>query len=153
MMFLLALAAAQGTNVASLSVPFANDSVAMVRVQPNRKVGHRLIIDCVSRCLRRLHFEATIGDAPMGFIYMDAEDLIYSVWGTGCCYAVRVWKLRSNGVEKVLETWSRAQPSILRRTGLTIETYMRPTDAAGRDTSMSLRPIRWTYRHGRFTRS
>ena len=153
-MFLLALtAAAQITDAASLSVPFADRSTAMVRVRADRKVGYRLTIDCTSGCAKPLHFQTPIADAPMGLVYLDADDLVYSVWGTGCCYVVRVWKIAPNGVRRLLETGSRGRPSILWRSGLTIETYVRPTDATGRETSMSLRSIRWIYRRGRFIRS
>ena len=59
----------------------------------------------------------------------------------------------SAGVAKVFETGSRGMPSLITSPSLTVTTYMRPTNASGRETSRSPQPIRWTYRHGRFERS
>jgi len=135
---------------ASLRVGLADGSDATVQVVDDHSVGYRFKVDCLSRCTRSLHYSAPIGDSPLGLLDLDLDGLVYSVWGTGCCYIVRVWKITSHGVAKVLEAGSRGRPSIVNAPSLTIVTYMRPTDAKGRETSMSLRPIRWTYSAGRF---
>ena len=137
--------------VASLRIGLADGSDASVQVMPDRSAGYRLTVDCRNGCTRPLHYSTPIGDSPLGLLDLDRDGLVYSVWGTGCCYVVRVWKVTSQGVSKVLEAGSRGRPSLVNAPGLTIVTYMRPTDSRGRETSMSLRPIRWTYSGGRFS--
>jgi hypothetical protein len=138
---------------ASLRVALGDASDAIVHVVDDPRTGYQLKVDCVARCTRRLHFAVQVGDTPMGLLDLDRDGLIYSVWGTGCCYVVRVWKVSVNGVAKVLESGSRYVPSLITGAALTVVTYMRPTDADGRETATSPRPLRWTYRHGRFERS
>jgi hypothetical protein len=147
-----ALIAAQAI-VASLRVGVGDSSEALVQVVEDRTAGHRLKVDCVSRCARPLHYTVPVGDTPMGLVDLDRDGLVYSVWGTGCCYMVRVWKLTPAGVAKVFETGSRQLPSLMTSPSLTVITYMRPKDASGRETSASPRPLRWAYRHGRFEHS
>ena len=102
-MMVLALIAAQAA-AASLRVGVGDGSEAIVQVIDDRRTGYRVKVDCVTRCVRPLHFATPIGEAPMGLVDLDRDGLIYSTWGTGCCYMVRVWKLTSGGVTKVLET-------------------------------------------------
>lgn len=147
-MMLAALVAAQAI-VASLRVA-VGDAEANIRVIEERSSGYRLEVDCVIRCARPLHYALPVGDSPMGLVDLDRDGLIYSVWGTGCCYVVRVWKVTATGVAKLLETGSRGVPSLITHPDLTVVTYMRPTDASGRETSTTPQPLRWTYRHGRF---
>src|SRR4051794_23434382 len=128
-MMLAALIAAQ-TVAASLRVGVGNGSEAIVQVVDDPSTGYRLKVDCVSRCARPIHFAAPVGDTPMGLVDLDRSGLIYSVWGTGCCYVVRVWKITPAGVSRVLETGSRSVPSVITEPGLTVVTYMRPTDAS-----------------------
>jgi hypothetical protein len=151
-MMLAVLVAAQAV-AASLRVGVGDGSEAIMQVVHDRSSGYRLEVDCVRRCSRPMHYAVPIGDTPMGLIDLDRDGLIYSAWGTGCCYMVRVWKVTPAGVAKVLETGSRGVPSLITNPNLTVVTYMRPTDAAGREKSRSPQPVRWTYRHGRFERS
>jgi hypothetical protein len=138
---------------ASLRFDVGDGSEAIVRIVEDRSAGYRLRVDCVSRCARPMHYAVPVGDAPMGLVDVDRDGLIYSAWGTGCCYIVRVWKVTPAGVAKVFETGSRVVPSLITAPRLTVVTYMRPTNAAGQETSRSPRAVRWTYRHGRFERS
>jgi len=138
---------------ASLRVGFGSGSEATVQVVDDQSVGYRLKIDCVTRCTRPLHYAQAIGNAPMGLVDLDQNGLVYSVWGTGCCYVVRIWQVTVGGVTRVLETGSRGVPSVITNPSLAVVTYMPPTDASGRETSRLAKPVRWTYRHGRFVRS
>jgi hypothetical protein len=151
-MMLAALIATQDIP-ASLHVGLGDGSKAVVQVVPNESAGYRLKVDCVRRCARPLHYAVPIGDTPMRLVDLDRDGLIYSTWGTGCCYAVRVWKVTPAGVAKVFETGSRAAPSLITNPVISVVTFMRPTDAEGRETSTSAKPVRWTYRRGRFERS
>ena len=153
MIVALALAAAQVDAVASLGVLLPNDSYATVQVRRDNQSGHVLTVDCVSKCANPLHFEAGLGEAPLGLVDLQTDGLVYSVWGTGCCYIVRVWQVVPTGVKLLLETASRTQPSLLVKSGLTVETYMRPTDKHGREIGIALKPMKWTYRQGRFVHS
>ena len=153
MIVALALAAAQVDPVASLDVLLANGSYATVHVRRHNQLDHAFLVDCVRKCAKPLHFEAAIDETPLGLVDLQTDGLVYSVWGTGCCYIVRVWQLRPTGVKLLLETGSRSQPSLLAKSGLAVETYMRVTDERGRDVGTSLRPVRWTYRQGRFIHS
>jgi hypothetical protein len=150
-MMLAALIAAQAV-VASLRVGIG-DAEANLRVVEDHSTGYRLEVDCVMRCTRPMHFAVPVGDTPMGFVDLDRDGLVYSAWGTGCCYMVRVWKITSAGVAKVLETGSRGLPSLITSPDLAVVTYMRPTDKGGRETSTTSRPVRWIYRYGHFRRS
>ena len=150
-MVLAGLIAAQAV-AASLRVAVGDGSQALVQILEDRRSGYRLKVDCVSRCVRPLHFSVPIGDAPMGLIDLDRDGLVYSAWGTGCCYTVRVWKLTPAGVAKVFEAGSRALPSLITDPNLAVITYMRPTDARGRETSAAPEPVQWTYQHGEFAR-
>jgi hypothetical protein len=149
---LAALIASQAI-AASLRVGVGDSSEAIVQVVEDRTTGYRLKLDCVSRCVRPLHYAVAVGDTPVGLVDLDRNGLVYSVWGTGCCYIVRVWRVTPGGVAKVLEAGSRGLPSLITSPSLSVITYKRPTDASGRETSTSPRPLRWTYRHGRFERS
>ena len=151
-MVLAVLMAAQ-VAAASLRVGVDDGSEAIVQVVDEPRTGYRLKVDCVSRCARPLHFVMPVSDTPMGLVNLDRDGLIYSVWGTGCCYVVRVWRVTSSGVAKVLESGSRYIPSLIMLPTLTVVTYMRPTDAHDREISPSPRPFKWTYKHGRFGRS
>ncbi len=151
-MMLLVPIAAQAV-AASLRVGVGDGSQAFVQVLDDRSSGYRLTVDCISRCVRPFRFSVPVGDAPMGLVDLDREGLIYSAWGTGCCYMVRVWKVTPTNVVKVFETGSRRVPSLITTPSLAVITYVRPKDASGRETSMSPRPIRWTYHRGKFVRS
>jgi hypothetical protein len=135
---------------ALLRIPLGDMSEATIQIVDDRNSGYRFNVDCVSRCVRPLHYSMPIGDSPLGLLDLDRDGLIYSVWGTGCCYVVRVWKVTSSGVSKLFETGSRGVPSLITSPHLAIITYMRPTDARRRETSTSPRPMRWTYSGGRF---
>jgi hypothetical protein len=137
---------------ASLRVSFG-DAEANMRVIEDRNSGYRLEVDCVERCAQAMHFALPVGDTPMGLIDLDRDGLVYSVWGTGCCYMVRVWKITSAGVTKVLETGSRGLPSLVTNPRLAVITYVRPTDKSGRETGRVTTPVRWTYERGHFARS
>jgi hypothetical protein len=149
---MLAALIAAHSVAASLRVGVGDSSEAIVQVVEDRTSGYRLKVDCVSRCSHPLHYAVPIGDTPMGLVDLGRGGLVYSVWGTGCCYMARVWRLTPAGVAKVFESGSRGLPSLITSPSLTVITYMRPTDASGRETSTSPRPLRWTYRHGRFER-
>lgn len=149
----LALAIAQVEAVASLGIRQSDESYAAVEVRRDNQFGHMLTVDCASKCSTPLHFEARIGDAPLGLVDLQTDGLIYSVWSTGCCYIVRVWQVTPTGVKLILEAGSRTQPSLMAKSGIVVETYMRPTDAHGREIGTALRPVRWTYRQGRFVHS
>jgi hypothetical protein len=151
-MLLAALIVANAV-AASLRFGVADGSEAIIQVVEDRNTGYQLTVDCVSRCTRSLHYAESVGDVPMGFVDLDGDGLIYSTWGTGCCYMVRVWKVTPAGVAKVFESGSRGVPSLITSPNLTVVTYMRPTDTSGRETSTTPRPLRWTYRYGRFVRS
>lgn len=138
---------------ALLSVGLGDSSQAEVQVVDDPAVGHRLEVDCIAPCARPIHYSTSVADSPLGFVDLDRDGLVYSVWGTGCCYTVRVWRVTSRGVSKVLETGSRSLPSLVTNPRLAVVTYMRPIDQTGRETSMSLRPVRWTYRQKHFARS
>lgn len=153
MIAILALAAVHQDAVASLRVPLSNGAETAVQVREDSQSGYAFSVDCLTKCARPLHFKTAIGDAPLGLIDLQAHGLVYSVWGTGCCYIVRVWRLSPTGVSLLLETGSRSQPSLLRKSDLAVETYMRATDSRGREIGTALRPVRWTYRQGRFVRS
>jgi hypothetical protein len=150
MMLVVLAAAAQALAAASMRVGFGADSEALVQVVDDRTTGYRFKVDCVSQCARPLHYAVPIGDSPMGLINLEGDGLVYSIWGTGCCYMVRVWKVTSAGVAKIFEAGSRGIPSLITSPRLTVITYMRPTDRSGRQTSLSPAPIRWTYSRGRF---
>jgi hypothetical protein len=149
---LAALIAVQGV-AASLRIGVGDGSVAIVRVVDDRSSDYRLKVDCVRRCARPLHYSVPVGDTPMGLVDLDRDGLVYSTWGTGCCYMVRVFKITPAGVVKLFESGSRAVPSLITSPTLTVVTYMRPMAADGRETSRLSKPVRWTYRHGRFERS
>jgi hypothetical protein len=151
-MMVAALIAAQ-TVAASLRVGVGDGSEAIVQVVDDGSTGYQLKVDCIRRCARPMHYVVPVGDAPMGLVDLDRDGLIYSTWGTGCCYRVRVWRITPAGVAKLLETDSRGVPSLITNPSLNVVTYMRPTNARGRETSRSPQPVRWTYRHGRFERS
>lgn len=89
----------------------------------------------------------------MGQVDLDRDGLVYSTWGTGCCYAVRVWRITPAGVGKIFEAHSREAPSLITSPRLALVTFVRPTDGAGRQTSTSGLPVRWTYRRGRSTQA
>ena len=150
---LVAVLIAAQAPAASLHVAIGDGSEATVQVVNDRRTGYRLTVDCIIRCARPLHFTMPVGDSPMGLVDLDRDGLVYSVWGTGCCYVVRVWRVTSGGVIKILETGSRYLPSLITTPEITVVTYMRPTDADGQETSTSPRPLTWTYRQGRFERS
>jgi hypothetical protein len=152
MLAALALIAAQPEVVVSLGVLLPNGSSATMQVRPDKQAGYTLTVDCLKGCSHSIHFAAAIGDTPLGFLDLQRDGLVYSLWGTGCCYMVRVWQVTPVGVKVVLETGSRTQPSLIAKSGIAIETYMRRTDAHGREIGTSLRPMRWTYRQGRFVR-
>src|SRR5947209_12367346 len=144
------LAALAQVAAASLHIGLGDSSEATMQVVSDRSTGYRLKVDCINGCGRPLHFSTPISDSPLGLLDLDRDGLVYSVWSTGCCYKVRVWKVTSRGVGKVLETASRDRPSLVNAPGLAIVTYMRPTDTHGRETSTLARPIRWTYSGGAF---
>ncbi|MFL6860285.1 MAG: hypothetical protein ACJ8EV_05665, partial [Sphingomicrobium sp.] len=56
----------------------------------------------------------------------------------------------AHGVKKLLETGSRGMPSLVTSPRLAIITYVRPTDASGREINVSPGPVRWTYSGERF---
>lgn len=151
-MMLAALIAAQAI-VASLRVGAGDASEAVMRVVEDHNTGYRLEVDCVTRCARPMHYSVPVGGTPMGLVDLDRDGLVYSVWGTGCCYMVRVWRVTPAGVAKILEAGSRGVPSLITGPGLTVVTYMRPTDARGREKSVSPLPVRWTYHNRRFKRA
>src|SRR5438045_4015131 len=95
---------------ASLRVGLGEGSNAAIQVVEDRRVGYRLTVDCINSCARPLHYSTSIGDSPLGLLDLDRDGLVYSVWGTGCCYIVRVWKVTSHGVAKVFEAGSRGRP-------------------------------------------
>jgi hypothetical protein len=144
------LAALAQVAAASLRIGLGDSSEATIQVVNDGSTGYRLKVDCLNKCARPLHYSTPISDTPLGLLDLDHDGLVYSVWGTGCCYIVRVWKVTANGVTKLLETGSRGVPSLVTAPRLAIVTYMRPTDASARETSVALRPIRWTYSGGRF---
>jgi hypothetical protein len=150
-MMLAAVIAAQAI-VASLRVG-VGDGEANMRIVEDRSSGYRLEVNCVTRCAGPMRLVVPVGDRPLGLIDLDRDGLVYSVWGTGCCYIVRVWQLTRKGAKLALETGSRSQRSLIAGSGLTIETYMRPTDAQGREFGTAVSPVRWTYRRGRFVHS
>lgn len=149
---MLAVLIAAQAIAASLRVG-VGDAEANMRVIEDRSSGYRLEVDCAERCAQAMHFAVPVGDTPMGLIDLDRDGLVYSVWGTGCCYVVRVWKITRTGVTKVLETGSRALPSVITTPRLAVITYMRPTEKSGRETSTVTQAVRWTYERGHFARS
>lgn len=151
-MLIAALIASQ-VPVPPLRVRVGNGSEALVRVVDDRSSGYRLKVDCVKRCGRPLHHSAPVGDTPMSLVDLHRDGLVYSSWGTGCCYLARVLKVTAAGVVTLFERGSREVPSLITSPALTVVTYVRPTDGSGRETSMTAKPVRWTYRHGRFERS
>ncbi|HXG80545.1 MAG TPA: hypothetical protein VNJ05_01965 [Sphingomicrobium sp.] len=150
MIALFALIAAHVESVASLKVTLASGTGVQVQVREDTKSGYRFTVDCLTQCVTPLHFDAPIGDAPMGLVDLAVDGLVYSVWGTGCCYIVRVWQVTASGVKMVLETGSRGRPSLLNFPGPAVETYVRPTDSQGRETIGKLTAVRWTYHNGKF---
>ena len=148
-MILAALFAGQAI-VASLTLGMDDGSEATMQVVADSRGGYSLEVNCVRRCAKAMHQLVPIGDIPMGLLSLETDNLVYSLWGTGCCYMVRVWSVTPAGATKVFETGSRAIPSLITNPELAVVTYMRPTDASGRETSLSAEPVRWTYRHGRF---
>lgn len=144
-----ALTAAQ-IAAASLRIGFGDSGEAIIQILDDPKSGYRLTIDCVGRCFRPLHYAEPISDTPLGLMDLGREGLVYSVGGTGCCYIVRVWKVSSGRVERLLETGSRGLPSLETTPGLSIVTFMRPIDAAGHETGMVPQPVRWIYSKGQF---
>jgi hypothetical protein len=140
-------------TVASLTVPMSNGSDMTVQVREDDRSGYAFSVDCKSKCAKPLHFDAGIHDTPVGLVDLQTDGLVYSVWGTGCCFIVRVWQITPTDVRLLFETGSRTQPSLLGGPELAIETYMRPTDWQRRELGTKVSPMRWSYRQGRFIRS
>src|SRR6185503_8763906 len=118
-MILVALIAAQAV-AALLRVEVCDSSEAIMQVVEDRSAGYRLKVDCVSRCVRTMHYTVPVGDSPMGLVDLDRDGLIYSVWGTGCCYVVRVWRITPAGVAKIFGAGSRVLPSLITNPSLTV---------------------------------
>lgn len=146
------LAAVASAPTALLRLDMDNGSTAVIQVVDDARSGYRLKVDCISRCARPMHYSAPIGDSPMGLIDLDRDGLVYSVWGTGCCYVARIWKVTPAGVAKVLEAWSRGVPSYVTNPRLIVTTYARPADHSGSERTTAPAPIQWTYSNGRFIR-
>ncbi len=109
-----------------------------------------LTIACVAGCARPIHVREEINDPPLGLLSLDGSELVYSLWATGCCYVVRVWRVTPTNVEMIFEKGSRGVPSVRTFPDVSIETYMRPTDERGRDVSTKLERIAWAYEAGKF---
>lgn len=123
----------------------------MFRVTETPDLRRWLTIDCVRGCSTTVHVRKPVADPPRGFLALD-NGLVYSLWETGCCYVARVWRVTPTAAEMIFEQGSRGPPSVRTHPNLSIETYMRPTDVRGRETSMTPAPITWAYRDGRFIR-
>ena len=112
-------------------------------------------VQCVAECVKPLHYVREIADVPLGlFRRWDGDNLIYSTWVGGVSYTVRVWSVEDHGVRLLFEQGSRGMPDFMTDGSdrQIIRTYERPTDAAGRETSIEAQPVLWRYENGSFVR-
>jgi len=144
----LALGAGQPTPVASLRVE-AEQATFLATTEEDRVHGYKIQIKCVAKCSHAISYSEPIDDSPMGLFY-DENGLLYSKWVGGSAYRVRVWRLTDKGVRKVGEfaSWHREPDFTSDKLGRpTIRVY-----EGGFDFALTLRPVLWTYIHGRFIR-
>jgi hypothetical protein len=137
--------------VASLRFMTSNQAEFEMRVMEPPDYRLTLKVDCIRKCAAPVHFETPEDLPPQELVWLDGDDLLYTLRETGCCYQVLVLHVTSGGVTTALDVGSRGRPELRAHGDPIIVTYMRPQDRAGRDLSMTLRPIRWVYRDGRFT--
>jgi hypothetical protein len=98
--------------IASLQVHGERSTFSVV-VEDHATVGYDIRIRCVSACDHPVDFHEPIDDVPMGLFTRDQDDLLFSLWGGGSAYRVRVWKVGDSGVRKVVELSSRGRPDFL----------------------------------------
>ena len=94
-------------------------------------VGHGLDVRCSAACRGFKAFHEDVPESPISlYIPSDADDLLYTTWGGGSAYRVKVYAISAAGVRRVLDEGSLGLPDFL-------------TDAAGR------RVVRTTWRSKR----
>jgi hypothetical protein len=148
--FPVAANSAGENTVASLSVSPDGRSQFRVRVTESPDLRRWLMIDCVEHCASAVHFKQEVDDFPLGLVDLEQDGLIFTVWGTGCCYRVRVLRVTQRRADLIFETGSRGWPNVSSGREVTIDTFMRPTDQSGREISKRLRATHWLYNSGRF---
>lgn len=144
----LALGAVQSTPVASLRVD-ADRATFLAIIEEDRVHGYKIQIKCVAKCSHSMSYSEPVGDSPLGLFYGE-NGLLYSKWAGGSAYRVRVWRVTDKGVEKVGEfaSWHREPDFTSDKLGRpAIRVY-----EGGFDFALTLRPVLWTYIHGRFLR-
>lgn len=147
-----ALAAAEQRPEASLRIA-AEQAVLTASISVDEQGSRTIAIDCASGCPAPLRYRETVADMPLGlFRLSDADDLIYSYWGGGTGYRVRIWSVASDRVVKVMDAWTAGTPILGRTTGKSIEiwTFERRDRAPGYARTHS---VKWVYRGGLFVRT
>ncbi|MFG6284420.1 hypothetical protein [Sphingomonas sp. S6] len=98
--------------IASLRVHGERSTFSVV-VEDSAAVGYDIRIECVAACDHPVDFHERIDDVPMGLFTRDQDELLFSLWGGGSTYRVRVWKVGDSGIRKVVELSSRGRPDFL----------------------------------------
>lgn len=82
--------------------------------------AHRFTVRCTARCGSFRDYGEDVASAPVSIhVPSDADDLIYTTWGGGSAYRVKVYAVTAAGVRQVLDEGTLGLPDFL-------------TDAAGR---------------------
>jgi hypothetical protein len=143
-----AIGAVQSAPVASLRVD-ANQATFLVTIEEDHSHGYQVQIKCVAKCSRQIIYRESIGDSPMG-LFCNDNGLIFSSWAGGSAYRVRVWRVTDHEIKKIgeLASWHRPPEFMTDRFGRpVVRTY-----EGGFDFALSLRPVSWIYKNGRFLR-
>jgi len=138
---------ARAQTVASLRVN-SDTSTYLAKVETDPSVGYRLVIECVEACSNSTTYREDVGDVPMGLFVRDQDDLLFSLWGGGSVYRVRVWKITDAGISRIIEISSRDRPQFLDdpRGHPIIHTFEAQSGSGPRSL------IRWNYDGKRFVR-
>ena len=115
--------------------------------------GYRLIVHCASQCGAFKDYLENVSYAPLS-IYSpsDSNHLLYTTWGGGTGYRVKVYALTAGGVRSVLDEPTVGLPDFLtdKKGRFVVRTQMRPE----RDgPEAPTKGLDWTWTGSRFAPS
>ena len=146
---LLGLAACESTrsDLARLQV-FGDGQEYLVEVRESdpRRLDRSIRISCTLGCPAAVSLEEKVSGIPLGIFQLDDVDpLVFTTWGGGSTYAVRIFEVRPDRIRKVFERYTRGTPTFARQEGerLSVTTTEYEGEGAGTRRPMVARTWVW----------
>jgi hypothetical protein len=113
----LTLAGASPSNQELASITrFSSEGTFVVQVEesPSETLNRRILISCTENCRTKIHYSEKISEMPWA-IWGSPLDrpIVIIVLSSGSSNIIKAYRLRVNGIDKILECHSKTIPSIM----------------------------------------